>query len=162
MAQRKPAPGHFSIVIGLRTICYNNSMKIFIASPWRNQEKVLRLSEDLTKQGHQVYSFLQNGENLLTGTSIGEELRTFGTALKNWENDPKIKRIFDSELEGLKKSDVLLLLQPSGHSSLIEAGIAYGMGKRVISIGPVEWPEVFYLICEEIYHDTETFLKEFH
>lgn len=138
---------------------YNESMKIFIASPWRNQENVLKLSEALTQRGHEVHSFLQSGANLSTGMSIGDELRTFGEALQNWENDPNIKQIFDSELTGLKSSDMVVLLNPSGHSSLIEAGIGYGMGKRVVSVGPIEKPEVFYLICENLYPDIESFLK---
>ncbi len=135
-------------------------MKIFIASPWRNQEKVFEASKRLTEQGHEVYSFLQNGANLLTGSSIGEELRTFGEALQNWENNPNIKQIFESELQGLKNSDMVVLLLPAGHSSLIEAGIGYGAGKRIVIIGEVEKPEVFYLICEKIYPDLESFLKE--
>lgn len=135
-------------------------MKFFIASPWRNQEKVLALSEELTKRGHEVYSFLQNGANLSTGMSIGDELRTFGEALHKWQDDPNIKKIFDSELEGLKSSDMVVFLQPAGHSSLIEAGIGYGMGKQVVIVGAMEKPEVFYLICEKIYPDMESFLKE--
>jgi hypothetical protein len=135
-------------------------MKFFIASPWRNQEKVLALSEELSKRGHEVYSFLQNGANLSTGMSIGDELRTFGEALHNWQDDPNIKKIFNSELEGLKSSDMVIFLQPAGHSSLIEAGIGYGMGKRVVIVGAMEKPEVFYLICEKIYPDMESFLKE--
>jgi hypothetical protein len=135
-------------------------MKFFIASPWRNQEKVLAVSEAITKRGHEAYSFLQNGANLTTGTSIGDELRSFGEALQDWENDPSIKHIFESELEGLKSSDIVILLLPAGHSSLIEAGIGYGAGKRVVIIGDVEKPEVFYLICEKIYPDIESFLKE--
>ncbi len=107
-----------------------------------------------------MYSFLQNGANLLTGSSIGEELRTFGEALQNWENNPNIKQIFESELQGLKNSDMVILLLPAGHSSLIEAGIGYGAGKRIVIIGEVEKPEVFYLICEKIYPDLESFLKE--
>jgi hypothetical protein len=141
--------------------CYTKTMKVFIASPWRNQEKVLALSEELIKRGHEVHSFLESGSNLATGMSIGEELRTFGAALQNWQNDPKIKSIFDSELQGLKNSDMVILLQPAGHSSLIEAGIGYGIGKRVVAIGPTEKPEVFYLICERIYPDIASFLKEF-
>jgi hypothetical protein len=141
-------------------IMYNKSMKFFIASPWRNQEKVLSLTEELTKRGHEVFSFLQNGANLTTGMSIGDELRTFGEALHKWQDDPNIKKIFNSELEGLKNSDMVLFLQPGGHSSLIEAGIGYGMGKRVAIIGEIEKPEVFYLICEKIYPDLDSFLKD--
>ncbi len=137
-------------------------MKIFIASPWRNQEQVLTLADGLTKAGHEVYSFLQNGANLSTGSSIADELRTFSAALENWENDPNIKRIFDSELEGLKSSDMVVVLLPAGHSSLIEAGIGYGAGKRVAIVGEVEKPEVFYLICEKMYRDVDAFLADLH
>jgi hypothetical protein len=135
-------------------------MKFFIASPWRNQERVLALSEQLSGQGHEVYSFLQNGANLSTGTSIGEELRSFGKALQDWENNPNIKQIFESELQGLKNSETVILLLPAGHSSLIEAGIGYGAGKKIVIIGEVQDPEVFYLICEKIYPNAESFLKE--
>jgi len=135
-------------------------MKVFIASPWRNREAVQKLSEELAKRGVEVYSFLQSGSNLSTGLSITEELKTFGEALVNWESDPNIKKIFDSELEGLKNSDMVILLQPAGHSSLLEAGIGYGMGKAVITIGPIEQPEVFYLVCEKFYIDADSFLAD--
>jgi hypothetical protein len=135
-------------------------MKFFIASPWRNKEVVERLSEELAKRNFAVYSFLQSGANLLTGQPIADEVKTFGEAVENWEKDPNIKKIFDSELDGLKSSDAVILVQPAGHSSLLEAGIGYGMGKRVITIGPIEKPEVFYLICEETYPDVDAFLAD--
>jgi hypothetical protein len=135
-------------------------MKFFIASPWRNKDVVEKLSEELTKRNFGVYSFLQSGANLLTGESIVDEIKTFGEAVENWEKDPNIKKIFDSELDGLKSSDAVILVQPAGHSSLLEAGIGYGMGKKVITIGPIEKPEVFYLICEETYPDMDSFLAD--
>lgn len=121
---------------------------------------VEKLSEELTKRGNEVYSFLQSGANLSTGISIAEELKTFGEALQNWQNDENIKRIFESELTGLKSSDAVILLQPSGHSSALEAGIGFGMGKKVVTIGPIEQPEVFYLICEGFYPDINSFLAD--
>ncbi|SRR5258708_4364666 len=135
-------------------------MRFFIASPWKNKEAVKTLSDDLVKQGHQVYSFLDSGSNLSTGVAIVDELRLFREALADWEHDPRIKDIFHSELEGLKGSEAVILLQPAGHSSLLEAGIGYGMGKKIFVIGPIEKPEVFYLICEGIYADTATFLAD--
>jgi hypothetical protein len=136
-------------------------MKVFIASPWKNKEAVEALTGALTKRGgYEVYSFLQSGSNLLTGRSVVDELKTFSEALRNWERDENIKRIFDSELAGLKASDMVILLQPAGHSSLLEAGIGYGMGKRVVTIGAIEKPEVFYLICEKLYPDIDAFLAD--
>jgi hypothetical protein len=135
-------------------------MKFFIASPWRNKTIVEGLSEELVKRGYEVYSFLQSGSNLASGISIAEELKTFSDALHNWEADDNIKKIFDSELDGLKQSDAIILMQPAGHSSLIEAGIGYGMGKKVFMIGEIEKPEVFYLMSERIYADLDTFLSD--
>jgi len=133
-------------------------MKFFIASPWRNKVLVEGLVQELTRRGYQTYSFLENGANLLTGQSIVEELKMFSDTLQNWQINPNARQIFESELEGLKSSDVVLLLEPTGHSSLIEAGIGYGMGKKVYIIGEIEKPEVFYLISEKIYPDVTTFL----
>jgi len=135
-------------------------MKYFIASPWKNKEMVQALTDKLAAKGYGVYSCLQSGANLLTGRSIADELKTFSEALQNWESDPKIKEIFESEMAGLKESDALILLEPVGHSSLLEAGIGYGMGKEIISIGAIEKPEVFYLICKNFYPDIDSFLRD--
>jgi hypothetical protein len=60
----------------------------------------------------------------------------------------------------LKESDAVILLEPSGRSSLAEAGIAYGMGKKIILIGIVAHPElVVYCICEKRYPSIADFLK---
>jgi hypothetical protein len=80
--------------------------------------------------------------------------------MENWEDDPSIERIFASEMQALKDSDALILLEPTGHSSLTEAGIAYGMGNRVLLISLVERPEVIYRICGSRYPDIETFLSD--
>ena len=118
------------------------------------------LSEELTKRGFEVYSFLQSGANLTTGQSIAEELKTFSDALRNWRDDENIKKIFASELEGLQQSDAVIMVEPVGHSSLIEAGIGYGMGKKVFILGKIEQPEVYYLISEMIYPDIDAFLND--
>jgi hypothetical protein len=135
-------------------------MKFFIAAPWRSKEMVEGLTEELAKRGYGVYSFLQSGANLATGASIAEELKVFVDAMQNWEDDQNIKKIFQSELEGLKSSDAVIMLEPAGHSSLLEAGIGYGMGKKVFIIGAVEKPEVFYLIAQQLYANIPSFLAD--
>jgi hypothetical protein len=135
-------------------------MKFFIAAPWRSKEIVEGLNEEMTKRGYEVYSFLESGANLSSGESIAEELKTFSDAMQNWRDDSNIKKIFESELEGLKQSDAIIMLEPAGHSSLLEAGIGYGMGKKVFVVGTVEKPEVFYLISEKIYPSVIDFLND--
>ncbi|MDI6717786.1 MAG: hypothetical protein QMD86_01930 [Patescibacteria group bacterium] len=137
-------------------------MKFFIASRWKNKEEVERLSEELKGRGHQVYSFLESGANLLTGMPIEAEMKVFSEALANWRNDPRISQIFDFEIKGLKECDALILLLPAGDSSHVEAGAAYGMGKKIIAIGPVAKPEVIYLMFNHLYLDVSSFLADLH
>jgi len=135
-------------------------MKFFIASPWRNKEAVRSLTDALIARGHSAYSFIDSGANLATGRSVIEEFKTFGHSITDWEDDPLIEKIFSSEMQALKDSDALILLEPAGRSSLTEAGIAHGMGKRVVLIGLVEHPEVVYRICGSRYPSIEAFLGD--
>lgn len=135
-------------------------MKFFIASPWRNKDAVKRMTDALAARGHFAYSFLDNGANLATGAPVCEERKAFGHSMVDWEDDPLIERIFASETQALKDSDVVILLEPAGKSSLTEAGIAYGMGKRVVRVGLVEHPEVVYRICGIRYPNVEAFLGD--
>lgn len=135
-------------------------MKFFIASPWRNKAAVETLGDELKKRGYDFYSFLQSGENLMTGSSIEEELKTFTTSLQNWRSDPTIKKIFEAELDGLKQSDAIILLEPAGRSSLLEAGAGFGMGKKVFVVGEIEKPEVALLGATGFYQDINTFLSD--
>jgi len=135
-------------------------MKFFIASPWKNKEQVEKLTEELKTQGHEVYSYLESGENLLTGHPIEEEMKVYWEALSNWQNDKRISHIFESEINGLKNCDALILLLPAGDSSHMEAGVAYGLGKKLILIGAVNKPEVVYLMFNKIYMDASSFLSD--
>jgi hypothetical protein len=133
-------------------------MKFFVASPWRNKDAVRALEAALTHRGHTAWSFLDNGANLAGGTSVIEEFKQFGRSITDWEDDPLIERIFTLEMQALRNCDAAILLEPSGRSSLAEAGIAYGMGKPVTLIGLVDHPEVVYRICGSRYPSTEEFL----
>ncbi len=135
-------------------------MKFFIASPWKNREEVNYLSQELKKRGHNVSSFIESGANLLSGQPIEDEMKMFSEALANWKSDPRISQIFESELKSLKESDSVIMLLPAGISSHLEAGIAYGWGKKLILIGPIIKPEIVYLIFDELYIDMSSFLRD--
>jgi hypothetical protein len=135
-------------------------MKFFIASPWRNKDAVKSLEDALVRRGHSACSFLDNGANLATGTSVCDEVKAFSHSMEAWEDNPLIARVFESEMRALRDSDTVILLEPAGRSSLAEAGVAYGMGKKVILIGPVERPEIVYRICGSRYPNTEAFLLD--
>lgn len=135
-------------------------MNFYIASPWKNKEEVDYLSSQLKTRGHQAYSFLDSGANLLSGKPIEEEMKIFSEALINWKSDTRISQIFESEMKAVKESDAVILLLPAGHSAHLEAGVAYGLGKKIIIVGPIDKPEVVYLISDKLYIDTSSFLKD--
>jgi hypothetical protein len=135
-------------------------VKFFITSPWRNSDAVKSLTEALRTRGHAAYSFLDNGANPATGRSVMEEFKEFGHSMVDWQDDPLIGNIFDAEMQALQDSDTVVLLEPAGRSSLTEAGIAYGMGKKVVLIGLVEHPEVVYRIFGRRYPNTDAFLAD--
>jgi nucleoside 2-deoxyribosyltransferase len=135
-------------------------MKFFIASPWQNTEIVKNLSVALASRGHVVYSFLDNGANAIGGApSIEESEESFPNSILDWESNPAVKEIFESDMKALKECDMVVLLEPSGRASLAEAGIAYGMGKKIVVVGQVAHPSiVLYSICENRYASTDVFL----
>ena len=135
-------------------------MKFFIASPWKNKSNVEELHKALEERGYSTYSFLQSGANLTTGLSIEEELKQFTSSLEDWRHNPSVKKIFEAELEGLKQSAAVILLEPAGRSSLLETGAGFGMGKKVFVIGTIEKPEVALLGASGFYSDIASFLND--
>lgn len=63
-------------------------------------------------------------------------------------------------MEAEKNSENLLLVLPAGKSGHIEAGVAYGMGKKCYAIGEFDATDSLYNIFEEIF-ENENELIEF-
>jgi len=51
------------------------------------------------------------------------------------------------------------MLLPAGKSAHIEAGIAYGMGKKCILIGEQKEAESLYLIFDKYYSTIDAFIE---
>ena len=62
--------------------------------------------------------------------------------------------------KGEKSSRNLLLVLPAGKAAHIEAGIAYGLGKKCYAIGEYEATDTLYNIFDEIFPNLST-LEEF-
>ena len=75
-----------------------------------------------------------------------------------------VLNLFNNDLEGEKNSKNLLLVLPAGKAAHIEAGIAYGLGKRCYAIGEYEATDTLYNIFETIFSneiELEEFLKQY-
>ena len=71
-----------------------------------------------------------------------------------------MRTIFEHDLKGEKNSDNFLLVLPAGKSAHIEAGIAYGLGKKCYAIGEYDVTDSLYLIFDKIFKDKNE-LKNF-
>ncbi|KKT87014.1 MAG: hypothetical protein A2119_01230 [Candidatus Colwellbacteria bacterium GWA2_46_10] len=136
----------------------------FIAARWRNKENVLKLVKDIRSKGKTVYCFVEgDGADYelkdLEGKHAPEEFMKHFESIPDWRNDHRVKEIFDVDMNALKNSETLILLLPAGKSAHLEAGVAYGMGKRCIVIGEQKETESLYLIFNEFYNSTEDFIK---
>ena len=63
-------------------------------------------------------------------------------------------------MKGEKNSKNLLLVLPAGKAAHIEAGIAYGLGKKCYAIGEYDATDTLYNIFDTIFKD-KTELEEF-
>ena len=137
--------------------------QIYVASRWRNKDHVTELVEKIRAKNKSVYSFFEgDGTDYTLKDTEGQhtpyEFMENFESIPNWQTDPWVKEIFDVDMNALKNSECLILLLPAGKSAHIEAGAAYGMGKRLIVIGEQEATESLYLIFSEFYDTVDDFV----
>jgi nucleoside 2-deoxyribosyltransferase len=123
----------------------------FIASSSRNKDKIIELTEKLRQIGKTVYSFIETNP---LKKRISEEID-----VKDWRNSEMNNYIFQKDMKPLKESETLILLLPAGKSGHIEAGVAYGLGKKCIFIGKPEETDSLYLIFEKDYPTIDEFIS---
>lgn len=125
----------------------------------RNSENILRLVEGIEAKGYSCYNFLSKP---CTPESEGlpwEEQMNILESHEDFWNDPNHQKHFETDMDGLKNADTIVMLLPAGLAAHMEAGASYGLGKKMILIGEVEKPETLYLMFNERYPDIESFLE---
>ena len=136
----------------------NAHYDFFISGKWRNRDAVLDLTKKIREKGYSVYCFLESIHSQNRANNDPEEEMARFEKL-DWRNDDSIREMFEADMDAEKNSDTFALLLPAGKSCHIEAGVAYGMGKKCILIGEQKEAESLYLILSEVYETTEEFLK---
>ena len=142
------------------------SYEFFIAGRTRNKEQILRICDIFDKYNISYYCFLKNDDTM---NSYGEEGQTEEEKMQLFENlglkSDIVLNIFNQDLDNEKASKNFLLVLPAGKSGHIEAGIAYGMGKKCYAIGEFDATDSLYNIFENIFNneeELENFLKEYN
>ena len=125
----------------------------------KNSENINRLVAGIREKGHSCYNFLDKDTVPEAAHLSRQEQMEILESHPDFWNDPVHKHHFEVDLEGLKNADTVVFLMPGGNASHIEAGIAFGLGKKLILIGEVEKPETLYLMFAERYKDIESFLE---
>ena len=139
----------------------NKKYEFFIAGRARNKDNILEICDEFDKLNISYYCFLKNedsyGSYANESASTEEKQEVFESLGLKSET---VLRIFNEDMEAEKNSENFLLVLPAGKSGHIEAGVAYGMGKKCYAIGEFDATDSLYNIFEEICSSKEE-LKSF-
>lgn len=127
----------------------------FIAGRWRNKDTIIPVLEAVREAGKTAYCFIENefsGEKI--EFPVDGDAESFMAAFENLDqNDPFVRKIFNTDIAAERQSKNFLLVLPAGIAGHIEAGAAYGMGKPCYAIGVPEKTETLYCIFDTIFPD---------
>lgn len=143
----------------------DNKYDFFIAGKTRNKDYILKICDLFDKYSISYYCFLKNDETM---NSYGTDTTSAEDKMKEFESldlkSETVLKIFHEDLDNEKASKNFLLVLPAGKSGHIEAGIAYGMGKKCYAIGEFDATDSLYNIFENIFNnedELEGFLKNY-
>ena len=134
--------------------------EFFIAGRTRNKENILNICKIFEDLNISHYCFLKNEESHKEAGLDLNDNNLADTFEKLELQSDAVKTIFKNDLEGEKNSKNYLLVLPAGKSAHIEAGIAYGLGKKCYAIGEYDVTDSLYLIFDKIFKN-ENELKSF-
>jgi len=126
----------------------------FVAGSWRNRAAIVDVVEALDEVGASSYSFVRAEYDedaarfAYPGGADGADLHT-----------PGIQKLFDQDLAELRGAEHFVLVLPAGAAAHIEAGIAYGLGKRCWAVGPVDRSETLYRIFAAMTNDAASLVQ---
>ncbi len=134
--------------------------EFFIAGRFRNKDNILKICDLFDKCRVSYYCFLKEDYNW----GFGKENQNPEVTMQEFEamglKDSKVLNIYNHDLEAERSCKNFLMVLPAGNSAHMEAGIAFGMGKRCFAIGEYEGTDSLYNIFEEIFSN-EKELEEF-
>jgi len=135
-------------------------LKIYIASSWKNQQRVLSLAKRLEAEGFEVDAFCRSTS--IRHTFHWSEFVDTEEELQNYDaisflNDPRVQRAAKEDEKWLDWADVVVMLMPCGRSSHLEGGFAKGQGKLLYLYG--EFPkgefDVMYDLADGLFRSEE-------
>ena len=129
-----------------------------VLGKYRNIENVRALIAAIRRKGKTCYDFTAKPADPSNPDACAAVQMDSLESHPDFLNDPVHRAHYEADLAGLKNAEAVVLLLPAGTSAHIEAGIAFGLGKRLILIGKPEKPETLYLIFDEYFDSVDDFL----
>jgi nucleoside 2-deoxyribosyltransferase len=145
------------------------TMKIYLASSWKNETLVIVIANILRKAGHEVDAFCDSSLARFEHQvyHVCRSMPITSIDAKDAFRDSRFKDACREEIKWLDWCDCCLLILPSGKSSHLEAGYAKAKGKKLIIYHAKGFPagdiDVMYnfadLLTEEL-DEIKAFLKK--
>lgn len=129
-----------------------------IITKFRNKEQFDVLFAWLQAKGKTCYNLFAIPADPENPSGTLEDQMEVFESKNDFFNDAHFRMMFEQDLQWLKNAEKVIVLLPAWNSVHIEAGIAYGLWKKLILIGKPEKPESLYLIFDERYESIEAFL----
>jgi hypothetical protein len=129
--------------------------EFFIAGRWRNKDNIRQVLDTVRASGRTAYCFI---ENEYSGEAVefkaDDDPEVFMKQFEAMPQDnPLTRKIFQADMAAERAADIFLLVLPAGIAGHIEAGVAYGMGKKCYAVGQTEKTETLYNIFDQIFPD---------
>jgi len=104
------------------------SMRVYIASSWRNEHAVRMLTERLRAEGLTVLSFIENAG------SEEHNVRSKKMDFDEWVWGEQGREKFEYDTSAAATCPVTVYISPSGTDAWTEVGIAWGAGNIVLGL----------------------------
>jgi hypothetical protein len=101
------------------------SLRIYIASSWKNQHAVEMLTDRLRSDDHVVLSFVENNHGEGPNKPVPFE---------QWVISEKGKQSFDYDTKGATTADLVIYIGPSGCDAWAEVGAAWAAGRPIFGL----------------------------
>lgn len=132
-----------------------------VIGKFRNAENVRALITAIRNKGKTCYDFTAKPADPNNPDAPVEDQMKALEGHSDFLNDPVHRAHYEKDLAGLKNARTVILLLPAGTSAHVEAGIAFGLGKKLVLIGEPEKPETLYFIFNEYFKTVDEFLGSF-
>lgn len=140
----------------------NFKYDFIVVGRWRNREQVDEVRNTLRAAGKTVYCFTDNeydSDGIKIETQAGVDTEQMMSGLEStadWRTNPTFRKIFETDMSGLRDAEKLVVVFPAGASAHMELGVAHGMGKPCYAVGQPDKPETLYLMLNQIFPDAKT------